>query len=64
MKKKIILFFAISVFVTINVLAVPEGGDKDTLKYWKTSGVFSLNAAQSQFTNWSPVVRIPCPSMD
>ena len=25
----------------------------DTVKYWKNSGVFSLNMAQSSFTNWA-----------
>jgi len=27
--------------------------DTDTVKYWKTGGVFSLNMAQSSFTNWA-----------
>jgi hypothetical protein len=27
--------------------------DADTVKYWKTGGVFSLNIAQSSFTNWA-----------
>src|SRR5512133_2541219 len=27
--------------------------DADTIKYWKKGGVFSLNMAQSSFTNWA-----------
>ncbi len=29
------------------------GKEADTVKYWNNSGVFSLNMAQSSFTNWS-----------
>jgi len=29
------------------------GQDTDTVRYWKTGGVFSLSMAQSSFTNWA-----------
>jgi hypothetical protein len=53
MKKKIILLFAMGFFMTMTIFATTEGGEQDTIKYWKKSGVFSLNLAQSSFSNWA-----------
>jgi hypothetical protein len=53
MKKRIIFFLVIGVLVTITNSVYAQSEEKDTLKYWKNSGVFSLNLAQSSFSNWA-----------
>jgi len=42
-----------SLFITMTIMASTEGGEQDSIKNWKKSGVFSLNLAQSSFSNWA-----------
>lgn len=53
MKKRTILLLTLIVFITGNLTVNASGENPDTIKYWKNSGIFSLNAAQSSFSNWS-----------
>ena len=53
MKKTTSVLLTMFVFMATNLAAIAQADEADTLKYWKTSGVFSLNAAQSSFTNWA-----------
>jgi hypothetical protein len=53
MKKLIYLVITLSVFVVYCSPAISQGETPDSIKYWKKSGVFSLNAAQSYFNNWA-----------
>ncbi len=51
MKKTIILISAIMLFA--GFITEVQGQKADSLKSWNKSGVFSLNVAQSSFTNWA-----------
>jgi len=51
MKKKIIAFSVFFILTGLNFNV--QGQEADTVKYWKNSGVLSLNMAQSSFTNWA-----------
>ena len=51
MKKTIILISAIMLFA--GFITEVKGQKADSLKSWHNSGVFSLNMAQSSFTNWA-----------
>ncbi len=51
MKRTIIALISFIMLAGMNFTA--QGQEADTVKYWKNSGVFSLNMAQSSFTNWA-----------
>lgn len=53
MKQNALILLTIFALITANLSANGAGEDPDTIKYWKNSGIFSLNAAQSSFSNWS-----------
>ncbi len=51
MKRTII---ALSAFILVTGMSLTAQGQvADTVKHWQNSGVFSLNMAQSSFTNWA-----------
>lgn len=52
MNKIICTLVLISAFA-MNSLTSEAQDTADTVKYWTTGGVFSLNMAQSSFTNWA-----------
>lgn len=52
MKRKAPIILAILVLITSTSNKV-SGQSTDTVRYWATSGVFSLNLAQSSFTHWA-----------
>lgn len=51
MKRTIIALSSFIMLAGMNFTA--QGQEADTVKYWQNSGVFSLNMAQSSFTNWA-----------
>ncbi len=51
MKKTIIALSALIMLTGMSFTV--QGQEADTVKYWQNSGVFSLNMAQSSFTNWA-----------
>jgi len=53
MKKLIYIFVVLSIIGSQNNTVLSQEAKPDSVRNWKTSGVFSLNAAQSSFTNWA-----------
>jgi hypothetical protein len=55
MKKRIFYMLVLTLIVSAGTYCQ----ESDTLKPWATSGVFSLNLAQSSFTNWAAGYNYP-----
>jgi hypothetical protein len=53
MKKLIFIIVVISIIGNLDNTLFAQEAKSDSVKNWKSSGVFSLNAAQSSFTNWA-----------
>ena len=53
MKKSVIAIFSLCIYIAGNTALSGQDVKADTVSNWKTSGVISLNAAQSSFTNWA-----------